>query len=112
MRLFVYSFESGTAMEVPASKHARAPFGSPDGATLGFFQQGRTMTVDAAGGLPSCLGLPRIERPVIAGDAGVGGEGWETSVFAGEDNTWSYIHFGEKTRHFQVACLRVHALLG
>jgi Tol biopolymer transport system component len=51
--LFVHSLEAGSAVAVPDSADADAPFWSPDGRTLAFLQDGVLMTVDAAGGKPT-----------------------------------------------------------
>jgi eukaryotic-like serine/threonine-protein kinase len=51
--LYVHSLESGAGTPVVDSVPASAPFWSPDGEMLGFFQDNRLMTVEAAGGRPT-----------------------------------------------------------
>lgn len=50
--LYVHSLEAGSAIAVPDSTHAVAPFWSHDGRTLAFIQGDALMTVDGAGGKP------------------------------------------------------------
>ena len=54
-RLWVRSFDDGTARPLGGTEGASYPFWSPDGTAIGFFGDGKLKRVDAAGGVPLAL---------------------------------------------------------
>jgi Tol biopolymer transport system component len=118
-RLYVQSLTAGKARVIPSSEGARYPFWSPDGRSLGFFNNEQLLRVDPGEGAPLALAPANASRGGTWGTDGIivyapsydtpllriparGGSSAPASVLDGErsEGTHRFPSFLPDGRHF------------
>jgi Tol biopolymer transport system component len=69
--LWVRSFDSIEARQLPGTEYTVAPFWSPDSRYLGFFAKGKLMKIDISGGLPQIICDAETNRGGSWGSRGI-----------------------------------------
>ncbi|MCI0604208.1 protein kinase [bacterium] len=69
--LWVRSFDSTEARQLPGTEYTSAPFWSPDSRYLGFFSKGKLMKIDISGGRPQIICDAETNRGGSWGSSGI-----------------------------------------